>query len=62
MPPALGYAPAPEVDLLAAFAEHTARLGLHGVNQDKGARSFLRRWPGRTAARICGSAGNRASS
>ncbi len=45
MPPALGYAPAPEVDLLAAFAEHTARLGLHGVNQDKGARSFLRRWP-----------------
>ena len=28
MPPALAYAPAPEVDLLAAFAAHCARLGL----------------------------------
>ena len=32
MPPALGYAPAAEVDLLAAFVEHTARIGLHGTN------------------------------
>jgi hypothetical protein len=33
MPPALAYAPVPadlpEVDLLAAFQAHTARLGLH---------------------------------
>jgi integrase len=50
MPPALAYAPVPEIDLpeidlLAAFRAHTARLGLHGVNQDKAARGFLRRWP-----------------
>jgi integrase len=45
MPPALGYAPVPEIDLLAAFRAHTARLGLHGPNQDKAARAFLRRWP-----------------
>jgi hypothetical protein len=45
MPPALAYAPAPELDLLAAFRAHTTRLGLHGVNQDKAARGFLRRWP-----------------
>jgi hypothetical protein len=55
MPPALAYAPVPEidlpeidlpeVDLLAAFQAHTARLGLRGVNQDKAARGFLRRWP-----------------
>ena len=54
MPPALAYAPVPEidlpalsgaVDLLAAFQAHTARLGLHGVNQDKAARGFLRHWP-----------------
>ena len=56
MPPALAYAPAAEVDLLAAFVEHTARLGLHGINQHKAARAFLRRWPdpqavGRRAAR-----------
>jgi len=45
MPPALAYAPAAEVDLLAGFAEHAARLGLHGVNQQRAARAFLRRWP-----------------
>ena len=50
MPPALAYAPVPEidlpeVDLVAAFQAHTARLGLHGVNQDKAARGFLRHWP-----------------
>ena len=45
MPPALAYAPAPELDLLTAFRAHTTRLGLHGVNQDKAARGFLRRWP-----------------
>jgi hypothetical protein len=50
MPPALAYAPVPEiglpeVDLLAAFQAHTAKLGLRGVNQDKAARGFLRRWP-----------------
>ncbi len=45
MPPALAYAPAVEVDLLAAFVEHTARIGLHGTNQHKAAGSFLRRWP-----------------
>ncbi|WP_264027672.1 tyrosine-type recombinase/integrase [Mycolicibacterium pyrenivorans] len=45
MPPALGYAPAPEVDLLAAYAEHCDRLGLTGVNLRPAARTFLRRWP-----------------
>lgn len=45
MPPALAYAPAAEVDLLASFIEHTARIGLHGTNQHKAARAFLRRWP-----------------
>ena len=39
------YAPEAEVDLLARFVEHAARLGLHGVNQQRAARSFLRRWP-----------------
>ena len=32
MPPALAYAPAPEVDLLAAFTAQLSRLGLTGVN------------------------------
>ena len=45
MPPALGYAPAPEVDLLAAYAKHCDRLGLTGVNLRPAARTFLRRWP-----------------
>jgi integrase len=45
MPPALGYAPAAEVVLLAAFMEHTAKVGLHGTNQHKAARAFLNRWP-----------------
>lgn len=45
MPPALACAPVPEVDLLAGFRAHAAGLGLHGVNQDKAARGFLRRWP-----------------
>lgn len=45
MLPALAYAPEAEVDLLAAFVEHTARIGLHGVNQHKAAQAFLRRWP-----------------
>jgi integrase len=45
MPPALAYAPVAEVDLLAAFAEHAERVGLHGVNQQKAAQAFLRRWP-----------------
>ena len=44
MPPALAYAPAAEVDLLAAFVEHTAWIGLHGTNQHRAARAFLRRW------------------
>ncbi len=45
MPPALAYAPAAEVDLLAAFVDHTRRVGLHGTNQHKAARAFLNRWP-----------------
>ena len=45
MPPALASAPAAELDLLAAFVEHTARIGLRGTNQHKAARAFLRRWP-----------------
>ena len=45
MPPVLAYAPVPEVDLLAAYAEHCARLGLTGVNLRSAARTFLRRWP-----------------
>jgi integrase len=45
MPPAPGYAPAAEVDLLAGFAEHAARVGLRGANQARAARAFLRRWP-----------------
>ena len=45
MPPALAYGPAREPDLLAAFTEHAALVGLHGVNQDRAARAFLRRWP-----------------
>ncbi|MCV7032492.1 hypothetical protein [Mycobacterium sherrisii] len=45
MPPALGYAPALEVDLLAAYAEHCDRLGLISVNLRPAARTFLRRWP-----------------
>jgi integrase len=45
MPPALGYAPAAEVDLLAAFAAHAVRVGLRGPNQARAARAFLRRWP-----------------
>src|SRR5688572_4344079 len=44
MPPALAYAPESERDLLAAFAEHAACVGLRGVNQDRAARGFLRRW------------------
>ncbi|WP_264990564.1 tyrosine-type recombinase/integrase, partial [Mycobacterium kiyosense] len=45
MPPVLAYAPAPEVDLLAAYDEHCARLGLTSVNLGSAARTFLRRWP-----------------
>lgn len=45
MPPALGYAPAPEADLLAAYAEHCDRLGLISVNLGPAARTFLRHWP-----------------
>jgi integrase len=45
MPPALGYAPAAEVDLLAGFIEHTARVGLRGTNQHRAARAFLGCWP-----------------
>ena len=45
MPPVLASAPAPEIDLLAAFTAHSAQLGLRGVNQVPRARSFLRRWP-----------------
>ncbi|OCB25289.1 integrase, partial [Mycobacterium intracellulare subsp. yongonense] len=44
-PPALAYAPVPEVDLLAAYDEHCGRLGLISVNLDSAARTFLRRWP-----------------
>ena len=41
MPPALAYAPgAAEVDLLAGFVEHTARIGLHGVNQQRAERGL----------------------
>lgn len=45
MPPVLAYAPAPEVDLLAAYGEHCDRLGLVSVNLRPAARTFLRRWP-----------------
>lgn len=45
MPPAPAYALVPERDLLAAFADHAARVGLRGTNQDRAARAFLRRWP-----------------
>jgi integrase len=45
MPPVLAYAPAPEVDLLAAYDEHCGRLGLISVNLGSAARTFLRRWP-----------------
>jgi integrase len=45
MPPVLAYAPAPEVDLLAAYDEHCDRLGLISVNLGSAARTFLRRWP-----------------
>ncbi|MDQ2708760.1 MAG: site-specific integrase [Actinomycetota bacterium] len=46
MPPAPACAPVrDEIDLLAEFRAHMARLGLHGPNQDKSARAFLRRWP-----------------
>ena len=45
MPPALAYAPVPEVDLLAAYHEHCGRLGLISVNLPSAARTFLRRWP-----------------
>jgi integrase len=45
MPPVLAYAPAPEVDLLAAYGEHCDRLGLISVNLGSAARTFLRRWP-----------------
>jgi integrase len=45
MAPALAYAPAVDLDLHAAFVEHTGRVGLHGSNQHKAARSFLNRWP-----------------
>jgi len=45
MPPVLAYAPAPEVDLLAAYDEHCNRLGLISVNLRSAARTFVRRWP-----------------
>ncbi|MDT7761790.1 MAG: hypothetical protein QOC63_1210 [Mycobacterium sp.] len=45
MPPVLAYAPAPEVDLLAAYDEHCDRLGLISVNLRSAAGTFLRRWP-----------------
>ena len=45
MPPVLGYARVPEVDLLAAYDEHCGRLGLISVNLGSAARTFLRRWP-----------------
>lgn len=45
MPPVRAYAPAPEVDLLAAYDEHCGRLGLISVNLASAARTFLRRWP-----------------
>src|SRR4051794_2707622 len=45
MQPAAACAPATEPDLLALFTDHAARQGLHGVNQHRAARSFLRRWP-----------------
>jgi len=45
MPPVLAYAPAPEVDLPAAYREHCDRLGLTSVNLRSAARTFLRRWP-----------------
>ena len=45
MPPVPGYAPAPEVDLLAAYDEHCDQLGLISVNLRSAARTFLRRWP-----------------
>ena len=45
MPPVLAYAPAPEVDLLAAYDEYCDRLGLISVNLGSAARTFVRRWP-----------------
>src|SRR4029079_2134613 len=45
MPPVLGYARGPEVDLLAAYDEHCGRLGLISVNLGSAARTFLRRRP-----------------
>ena len=45
MPPVPACALAPEVDLLAEYAEHCDRLGLTGVNLRPAARTFLRRWP-----------------
>jgi len=45
MPPAHAYALEPEVDLLAAYAANSSRLGLTGINLPKAAATFLRRWP-----------------
>jgi hypothetical protein len=45
MPPALAYARAAEPKLLASFDAYAARRGLHGPNQLRAARAFLRRWP-----------------
>jgi integrase len=45
MLPVLASAPGNDIDLLAAFAEHAARTGLHGRNQQWAAQAFLRRWP-----------------
>jgi integrase len=45
MQSATACAPATEPDLLALFDEHLTRQGLYGVNQQRAARAFLRRWP-----------------
>jgi site-specific recombinase XerD len=45
MPPALAYARAAEPKLLASFDAYAARRGLHGPDQLRAARAFLRRWP-----------------
>ncbi|MDP9443028.1 MAG: site-specific integrase [Actinomycetota bacterium] len=45
MQPATACVPDTEPDLLALFDEHLTRQGLYGVNQQRAARSFLRRWP-----------------
>lgn len=45
MQPALACVPELAPDLMAAWVEHAALLGLRGTSQPKAARAFLARWP-----------------